>query len=189
MNIFIIVEGQGEESALPVLLRRLAAEESLPLTIAGRPWREPRSRILTADTLQRVLEFGRRRADAAMIVFDADDDCAVELARRVSSLAQQVCPGFPVSVVVAVREYEAWFLASAEALRGVRGLPPDLARPEAPETVRDAKGWLSARMPRRYSPTLDQPALSAVLSVSEAERHSRSFRKLLKVVRDFSGSA
>ncbi|MEW6433225.1 MAG: DUF4276 family protein [Myxococcota bacterium] len=189
MNVFIIVEGQGDASALPVLLRRLAAEENLGITIAGRPWREPRARILAADTLQRVLDVARRQADAAMIVFDADDECAVELARKVGTLAGQVCPGFPVSVIVAVREYEAWFLASAESLRGVRGLPADLERPDAPEAVRDAKGWLSAHMPRRYSPTLDQPALTAALSVPEAERHSRSFRKLTRTIRSLSPRA
>ncbi|GMU60998.1 MAG: hypothetical protein AMXMBFR34_27610 [Myxococcaceae bacterium] len=183
MRLFVIVEGQGEEAALPVLLRRVAADEGLELTIAGRPWREPRARILAADTLDRVLKVARGRADAGLVVFDADDDCAVELAARVHALAAQLSAGFPLAVAVAVREYEAWFLAAAESLRGLRGLPLDLARPERPEAIRDAKGWLSDRMPQRYSPTLDQPAFTAALSVMEAEHHSRSFRKLLKEVR------
>jgi Domain of unknown function (DUF4276) len=182
VKLFVLVEGQGEEAALPVILRRIAAAEARTLVLAGRPWREPRQRLLLAEHLGRVLQVARARADAALIVLDADDDCAVAVADAIRRLAEQLVPGFRVLVVVAVREFEAWFLAAAESLRGARGLPLDLARPPALESVRDAKGWLSARLPRRYSPTLDQPALAAVFDLEEARAHSRSFRKLLKEV-------
>ena len=123
-----------------------------------------------------------------LIVLDADDDCAVELGAKIRAMAHELMPGFPTFVVAAVREFEAWFLAAAESLRGKRGLPLDLARPEDPEAVRDAKGWLSERMPRRYSPTLDQSALCAAMAVGEAAAHSRSFQKFLKDVRAIGGA-
>jgi len=78
-----------------------------------------------------------------------------------------------------VREYEAWFLSAAASLRGKRGLPEDLASPPAAELIRDAKGWLSDRMPRGYSPTTDQPALTAAFDLAEA-RHASSFDKLVR---------
>jgi hypothetical protein len=89
-----------------------------------------------------------------------------------------------VSVVLAHREYESWFLAAAESLAGLRNLPPDLAAPAAPEEIRDAKGWLSKQMPRsmRYSPTQDQAALSAQFDMELARTRSRSFRKLWKEI-------
>lgn len=164
MKTFLIVEGQGEVTALPVLLRRLVAEESLAIELLGTPWREPRQRLLMREHLGPVLQVARGRAEAALIVIDSDDDCAVEVGARIRAMAHELFPGFPTFVVAAVREFEGWFLAAAESLRGRRGLPLDLARPENSEDVRDAKGWLSARMPRRYSPTLDQPAFCASMS-------------------------
>jgi hypothetical protein len=48
-----------------------------------------------------------------------------------------------ISVIMAKLEYEAWFLAAAESLRGKRGLPSDLKITADPEYICDAKGWLS----------------------------------------------
>jgi len=45
--------------------------------------------------------------------------------------------------------------------------------------VRDAKGWLHARMPKGYSETVDQPALAAVFDLTAARR-SPSFDKLIR---------
>jgi hypothetical protein len=45
--------------------------------------------------------------------------------------------------------------------------------------VRGAKGWLNARMPRGYSPTIDQPALTAVFDLEQA-RTAPSFDKLIR---------
>lgn len=180
MKTFVVVEGQGEEAAVPVLLRRLQAEQGVVVELVGRPWREPRSRMMKKEHLAPILQLARARAEAVLLVLDADDDCAVELARVARTIAEEVATGLRVVVVAAVREYEAWFLAGAHSLRGKRGLPMDLERPVAVEAIRDAKGWLSARMPSRYSPTLDQPALTAAIDFAEVQRHSRSFKKLMK---------
>jgi hypothetical protein len=83
----------------------------------------------------------------------------------------------PSAVVLAHREYEAWFLAAAESLRGQRGLPADLAPPADPEAVRDAKGWLRSHMPRnrKYSETADQAALTELFDLDLAQSRSASF--------------
>jgi hypothetical protein len=103
-----------------------------------------------------------------LVLLDADDDPACELAPELLRRAVAARPDRPVGVVLAVREYEAWFLAAAASLRGKRGLPDDLASAANAESIRDAKGWLDERMPRRYSPTTDQPALTAVLDLDQA---------------------
>lgn len=186
MRLFTIVEGQGEEAALPVLLRRFSARHGGAFELAGRPWRESRQRMLSEEHMSRVFSVARtRRADAALVILDSDDECAVALARRLNDIARRLMPDVTTSVVVAVREFEAWFLAGAESLRGQRGLPASLERPDAPESIRDAKGWLSRQMLRGYSPTLDQPALAASLSFDEASNHARSFRKLIKELTAF----
>ena len=42
-------------------------------------------------------------------------------------------------VFLAKKEFEAWFLAAAESLRGQQGLPLDLTSPHYPENIRGAK--------------------------------------------------
>ena len=74
-------------------------------------------------------------------------------------------------MVLAKHEYEAWFLASAESLRGRRGLAADLTSPPDPEAIRDAKGWLSNRMATgKYREVLDQPAFTAAFDLAQSRR-------------------
>jgi hypothetical protein len=75
-----------------------------------------------------------------------------------------------VAVVLAKREYEAWFLAAAKSLRGTRGLRADMEPPTDPEGIRGAKEWLTGHMTggRSYRATRDQAALSAKFDVKEA---------------------
>ena len=84
-------------------------------------------------------------------------------------------------MVVANREYEAWFLASIETLRGKAGILPEAVSHRDPESPRDAKGELEQRMPHgaSYSPTIDQASLTAHLDLESAYRRCRSFRKLV----------
>ena len=93
--------------------------------------------------------------------------------------ARACVPHRRISVVLANREYEAWFLAAAQSLHGQRGFafnPRDAVDPEAP---RDAKGWIKARMEGgAYGETTDQPAFTARMDLRQAYDHSRSFRKL-----------
>jgi hypothetical protein len=87
----------------------------------------------------------------------------------------------PCVVVLAHREFEAWFLASIESLRGRRGIRPDAESHAQPESVRDAKGALEERMEptRSYSETADQAALSAEFDMRATFSRSRSFRHLV----------
>ena len=121
-----------------------------------------------------------------VILFDGEDDCPKELAERVREWAHAAAGGTPCDVVVAHREYETWFLAAVESLRGRYGIRADAAAPPNPESRRDAKGALEEFMPadRAYSETGDQPAMSAVFDMGLAHRRNRSFRKLVKAVGD-----
>jgi hypothetical protein len=83
-------------------------------------------------------------------------------------------------VVLANREFEAWFLAAAPSLSGKRGLVEGLTLPRDAERPRDCKGWLSAHRVdgRGYKPTSDQAALAATFDLQMARKHSSSFDKL-----------
>jgi len=107
------------------------------------------------------------------------------IARQSSGLDCSCAPApptgtLPAGIVIANREFEAWSLAAAESLAGRRGLRPDLQAPADPESIRDAKGWLSQRMSARYSGTIDQPALAATMDLALARERSPSFDKLVR---------
>ena len=183
MIIQPIVEGQGDEVAVPLLLRRLRDEAQAWGLEVGRPHRRRRTQLVKKDSLQSAVRVAALQDDCAaiLVVFDADDDCPKELAPTLEVWAREAAGGKPCAVVMANREYEAWFLASIEALRGKAAILPDAISHPDPEAARDAKGELEDRMRRgaSYSPTVDQAALTAHLDLRIAYRHCRSFRKLV----------
>ncbi|HFO1396116.1 DUF4276 family protein [Pseudomonas aeruginosa] len=181
-----IVEGDGEVAALPVLLRRL--NEWRP----GHGYAQvlPPIRVHRDRFLNREEEFRKQLLLAAakcgeqgwiLVVLDADDDCPATLAAEVYQRAKQYVPHRRLSVVLAKREYEAWFIAAARSLDGRRGFRCPDGAPFDAETPRDAKGWLRRNMEgRTYSEVLDQPAFTAHFDLQQAFDNSRSFRKLCK---------
>lgn len=189
LKLACIVEGHGELEAVPAVVRRIAHEIDPSLTLdLSHPFRIPRTRLTKPDELERAIEIAARRVGPTggiLLVLDADDDCPAELGPELLRRAQQVRPGFPIRVVLAKREFEAWFLAASESLRGRRGLARDLEAPADPESIRGAKEWLTLRMEagRHYVETLDQPAMAAVFDLQQARRAS-SFDKF---VRDVTG--
>jgi hypothetical protein len=182
-SVVSIVEGDGEVEALPVLLRRLS-EWLTPNDYihVGRPIRVRRDQFLNrADVFERQLRLAAGLcADEGwiLILLDADDDCPMELSQIIKTRAASIVPNHFVSVVLANREYEAWFIASAEALDGCRDFVCPLNIPNA-EAVRAAKQWISAQIRSgAYREVLDQPAFSAGIDLERAHANSRSFRKL-----------
>ena len=182
MTIQPIVEGHGDVEAVPVLLRRLVDEAQTWEVGVGRSIRRRRSQLVQEDELQKSVRLALLQPDcsAILIVFDADDDCPAELAPEIRGWAAAVAGSVPCEVILAKREYEAWFLGSIESLRGLRGIRSDAAAHAEPEMPRNAKGALEGRMHdgSSYFERDDQPALSAQFALPDAHRRCRSFRKL-----------
>ncbi len=185
-TIVSIVEGDGEVRAVPILLRRLATEAGIYDTVVPPPIRVHRDRFLRNDEeFRRMLLLASAKAGSGtvLIILDADDDCPVTLSQAIQTRARTVVPQTTLSVVIANREFEAWFLAAARSLAGYRGLRSDIEPPMNAEGVRNAKGWLSERIPNgRYHEVTDQSAFAAVFDLIAAKNGSRSFQKLLKEV-------
>ena len=109
---------------------------------------------------------------------DADDDCPATLAPALLARARTARADLPVAVVLPRREFESWFLASAESFRDRFRLPEDLHAPADPEEIGGAKEWLRDRLASgNYSPAVDQPALAAIFDLQQA-RVAPSFDKL-----------
>lgn len=184
INIALIVEGHGEREAAPILLRRIARQIDPRIVVnIPAPLRIPRSRLIKPGEIERAVEFAARTIGghgAVFILLDSDDDCPAELGPALLQRARQTRGDVALAVVVAKREFEAWFLAAAVSLRGQRGLANDAQPPADPEAIRGAKEWLAARMAgAHYSETLDQPAFAALFDL-EAARRTDSFDKCFR---------
>lgn len=185
-RIGCIVEGHGDALSIPIILRRIAASRGVfDLTISG-PFRHHRHAIVRAGELERAVERAARSLSGPggiLIVLDADDDAACRLGPELNDRARVVRPDVPTRVVLAVREKEAWYLASLESLRGRRGIPEDATPHHAPEDVRGAKEGLSALMGRPYSEVTDQAALAALFDLELARRGAPSFERFVRLGR------
>jgi hypothetical protein len=177
-----VVEGHGEIQAVPVLLRRLLDEAGVFDLHVGVPILRSRSQLVRETPLRQSVELARRQpgCEAVVILLDSDDDCPRETAPQLQGWAIAAAGAIPCTIVMAHREYEAWFLAAVESLRCSRGIRSDARRPVDPEATRGAKEALEALMVggMTYHETADQPALTARFDMAAAYRRSRSFRKM-----------
>ncbi|WP_077003369.1 DUF4276 family protein [Variovorax sp. KK3] len=187
ITVASIVEGQGEAAALPVLLRRVCEWQTPHATLhVPAPIRVYKDRFLNKED-----EFRRHLLLAAakcgddgliLVLLDADDDCPAARGPEILQRAQAIVPHRHVSVVLANREYEAWFIAAAASLHGHRNFTFDASQgSREAEIPRNAKGWMARRMGGvGYNETTDQPAFTARMNLEMAFENSRSFRKLCK---------
>ena len=178
-RLVCIVEGHGEVKAMPCLCSRvrdhLKAERWF---VDPEPIRLPRSNLVTgtggavsADGIKRAVALARARpADAVLVLCDADDDCPKDWGPAASAVIQNIIPG---GAVMAMREYEAWLLASMLRSTNVGDRRID--------TIRGAKEQLARIFPG-YKPTLHQLRLTQKMNVSSVRALSDSFDKLVRTL-------
>lgn len=180
-----IVEGQGEELALRVLVQCLLGERfaGAPHVAVDRPHRVPRGRMLKPEHLGRVVELHQRRvcqegAGGVLVLLDLDDDDLADVRERVHAAGGRG----DLQVVVAVKEFEAWFLADVESLRAHRSVRVTAESHPNPEGVRGAKEALSDRMLVPYKETLHQPAFCSLIDLDLVERRCQSFGAFVQAI-------
>ncbi len=182
VKIGCVVEGKSEVASVPILIRRVAAIHHPELEpVIPVPIRIPRNKVFKIGELERAVGLAYQnigKQGAIFIILDSDDDCPAEVGPALLHRVSQVFRNVPIAVVLAKHEFEAWFLAAAESLRGRRGLRNDLNPPDNPEGIRGAKEWLRHQMEssRTYTETQDQPALAALFDIEQA-RQADSFDK------------
>ena len=187
-----VVEGHGEESAVPVLLRRLLGNFGRYDVEIIRPFRRPRSELVKHDGLQNAVEFTANKIapnGAILLLIDSDDDCPCILGPELLNIATRHRPDVSIAVVLAQMEFEAWFLAAARSLRAHSRVRDDAVAPQNPAGIRDAKGYFRRNIlipGEYYSPTVDQAAFSAIFDLEEA-RAASSFDKLYRDVQRLVG--
>jgi hypothetical protein len=190
-----IVEGHGEVQAVPILLRRLGQRLAPSLLLRlNSPLRVKRDRFLNNQAeFARHVDLAARKATstgAVLILLDAHEACPAELGPQLLKRAREVRPDVRVAVVLARREFEAWFLAAASSLRNVAGLSSQIESPPRPEDISGAKEWLAQHLPhRKYIAPRHQPAFAERFDLDSALRVP-SFDKFFREVSElFSSSA
>jgi hypothetical protein len=191
ITIAPIVEGQGDEAAVRLLLQRVWVE-----LLGGefaevvKPIRRSRGSLLREDSgdLEKAIRFALLKLEqhgggVVLILIDAEDDCSNlgPLGPLLLARALRVRADLDVSVVIANVMYETWFVAAAESLDEYLDLPPDGRIPDDPEGERFGKGWIKQRMKSgKYSETADQAALTSAMDLELCRRRSPSFDKLCR---------
>ena len=183
-HLLTLVEGQGDVSAVPVLLRKLLKARARYDWQPGPPLRVGDLRKLrsnfarTAEALRIKMRAGE--CHAVLVLLDLDDGCPrAEALQLAAGFAACNLPA-PVAVVLAHREYEEWLVASLATIAPTTHLlPNDTRRDYPPEEKRGVKEWLTRQMPPNsiYRETIHQEAFSQHLDANLA-RECRSFRRL-----------
>lgn len=181
-TIASIVEGDGEVTALPKLLHRIAVEIGVTNLRTERPIREPRGRITRPGGIERVVSAAALRVKGdggVLVLLDADDDCPAQLGPQLLARARAQRPDKRIAVVLPNHEFEAWFLAASASLAGQHGFPGDLPSHDNPEVPRDCKGWLTKQRAHGhpYKETVDQAPLASIFDLKAARENSPSFDK------------
>jgi len=203
--IVTFAEGEGEELAVPALIKRLLSESTYGPDVWShvqpdeRAWRVGNLGALQKNNFEkwkRMILSARTRYNARLggicLLLDGDSIapgwCPVNAAIELASHAKAAGAGtvFSVAVIFARLEYESWFIAGAKSLAGrtvTGGLPglranykAPLAHPEA--GPRDAKGWLRANMATPYKETFHQLAFTKMVDLALIRSEISSFRRL-----------
>ncbi len=186
VTIASIVEGHGEKDGLPKVLYKIAHHHLIWDLLVPIPFRVPRGNLIAPGGIEKAVGAGARRvpdAGGVLVLLDADDDCPAKLGPELMARAKTASPHKPVSVVLAKSEFESWFIAAAPSL-GQCGFPEGLNAPDNPESIRDAKGWLTKRRidGHPYKPTVDQAILASAFDIGFARQKAPSFDKFCRDV-------
>jgi hypothetical protein len=180
-----IVEGQGEQAAVPILIRRIFSElQPTVIPEINFPVRVKAASFLNEPGyFKRYVELAAAKAaqggGRVLILLDCEDSCPGILGPHLLERARAVRSDIPILVALAHREFETWFLAAAASLAGREGLPAGLEPPRNPESIRGAKEWLGDQLPSRYDPISHQAKFSNIFSLNEA-RTIPSFARLVE---------
>ena len=126
---------------------------------------------------------------AILVLLDSDDCCPKQLGLDLAARSKEAGIDKPIVIVCAKSEYEAWFLASLDTIKGkpIKGRPGITEHASFTGSVEDLRGvkeWLTQQMPvgRAYKGTSDQAPMTENIDLNTAHSNSRSFQRLFHAV-------
>ena len=181
-RLLIVAEGRGEMAAAPKLVSRLLLDRGHSgWIVPGDAYRLGGLPVFLSRPDSTLDPIRRASPDAVLFLSDLDRGDPGEQAPKASAIFRAARLPFPVAVVLARCEYEAWMIASIKTVAAADPrLPSGLTCDADPESIRDAKGWLTAQLPAgiSYKPTLDQTRYTSAIDLGLAFDRSESFRRL-----------
>lgn len=198
MTLAIIVDGEAEFYALPALLDKIEGDIGQPILRPYRaniqPYAPPG--VIAKACKDRVQQALGRGADRIVVLLDRElrDDCPGDIASAVSSALCNIVP-CQLFVVIKDRTFENWVIADVGALEA------------QPARFRDCHIVRNAVVPNRADAASAKQLLDRVVrgraydKIADARRtleradpqkmaeHSRSFRRLLRILGDPTYSA
>lgn len=189
-----IVEGYGEDKAVPLLLRRILESHGIYQTqiLPARRYGEYPTVTKNFDNL--FLAAIKEKAPILWVMdFDSKDySCPIEEARQLLARAATLRPDWPLKIAFLVKEYETLFLIDKVATRKVfPDIPAKMPFPANPEQIRGAKEWLSKARPSpgsAYKPTVDQVRITAHLDLDLLRERSSDFAHLERAIVELANS-
>ena len=191
-SIVAIVEGQGEENAVPGLVRRILRERLCRYDISRLNAIPAKGKANLLSKFERLIGYAlQKNCDAILVLVDADGECPLEESAELAERAAALNLTIPVAIVYANSEYETWFICSlseenGEGIRVRLGIPESVIAPDNAESIRGAKEWLINNMPRdmKYQETENQENLTYHIDMNLTHGNSRSFRRLCHAVEE-----
>jgi hypothetical protein len=190
LRVAAIVEGHGEENAIPTLLHRLWYDylrgDRLDVL---HPFRKPQGKLLQAKGLQDAVNAAKIKLDLrprddcrklVLILIDSEGRPPCTLAPQLLQWATKARADADICCVLPHPMFETWFAASAESLAGHNDLPENLPAPADPEGNGLGKGWLQKQLPRKYVERIDQARFVSRMDFALCRRKSHSFDKLCR---------
>jgi Domain of unknown function (DUF4276) len=181
-RIQLIVEGEGDRQAVPVLARRILAQhERFDVTL------EPPQLCGDVSKARKrfsdLLGYALKSQCPVLWVLDCDDKkigCPVEHVEqfRATLNSLPIARPQPVEFAFFVKEFETLFLAEETALRTHFEIKADVQVDPLALNRRDGKGNINRLLHggKRYNEVIDQAKIAAKLDLAQCAAVSRDFR-------------
>jgi len=209
-RLVLLVEGDGDVEAVPILLGRLLHEYRAfdVVFLDGHPFRVGEFSKISKNHFgewRRYLKAAAKRGDigGCLLLLDGDSAmrvegqpfCAMRAARLLVEEARKEGAGhvFSLAIVFACMEFESWLIAGAQSLVGKQFANRSNEIQQLQEPVpldpefapRDAKGWFRRASKNGYKPARDQAELTRLVDLNLVrQRGPRSFRRLEAAVQE-----
>lgn len=190
-RVSCIVEGDGDITAVPNLIRHTAASHGLfQIQIVGRPLRAGNiANLMRAGEYERFVRIASKRDnDVILLLCDADDRCPVDLINEMHSRSEIISGEVQkrIGICFFKPEFEVLFLHDIHNIAHrcpQFGINPDKLYVLDFEGVRDSKGRLKEICSRvRYKETRDQEKLVYALDTHNLPARSRCFRHFIEML-------
>lgn len=181
MKLGLVVEGDGEVAALPILIRRHLHENRsiYDIEVAKPKNSKGRGNLEAPGGVERYAQHAALPSDicGVLVLCDSDDDPVCQFGPEIGRRAENAVPTKPVIATLAVAEFENWIVASSETLGGEPlSDDPDYENLSAEAIIR---AW---RFPRSYVKPLHQPGYAQKLDFDLVRSRCPSFARLLRCI-------